>query len=93
MVDSDLLLGLKQLKKLKSATLKLKNGQIKKKAFRVTGLKTLGRVGRHIFFNYFFPEKYIILCILKGISPFQNACNLFFPENMNKILGFTSKFR
>ena len=29
--------------------------------FQVAGLKTLGRVGTHIF------EKYIILCILKGI--------------------------
>ena len=35
--------------------------------FRVTGLKILGRVGTHIFFNYFFSGKNIILCILKGI--------------------------
>ena len=38
--------------------------------FRVTGLKILDRVGTHIFFNYFFLVKYIILCILKGILPF-----------------------
>ena len=43
-------------------------GQIKKiSVFRVTGLKILGRVGNHIFFDYFFfSGKNTILCILKG---------------------------
>ena len=40
--------------------------------FRLTGLKMLGRVGTHIFFNYFFFwKKYTILCILKVILPFK----------------------
>ena len=34
------------------------------------GLKILGTVGTHIFFN-FYLEKNIILCILKGILPFK----------------------
>ena len=33
--------------------------------------ENLGRVGTHVFFNYFFPGKKIILCILKGILPFK----------------------
>ena len=53
----------------------------------VTGLKILGRVGTHIFFNYFFfQEKNINLCILK----MHKIIN--FSENLKKI-GFTSKFR
>ena len=32
-------------------------GGIKISVFRVTGLKILGRVGTHIFFNYFFSGK------------------------------------
>ena len=42
--------------------------QIKKiSVFLVTG-----RVGTHILFNYFFfSGKNIILCVLKGISPFK----------------------
>ena len=63
-------------------------GQIKKCVFRVRGLKILGRIG-----TLFFLEKNIILCILKGISPFKMYQILFFPENLKKILGFTSKFR
>ena len=34
----------------------------------------------------------MILCILKGISPFMISEIIFFPENLKKILGFTSKF-
>ena len=48
------------------------------------GLKTLGRVGTHIFWNYFFfLEKSIILCILKGMHKI-----IFFPENLKKNQGF-----
>ena len=35
----------------------------------------------------------MILYILKGISPFKMHKIIFFPENLKKILGFTSKFR
>ena len=53
--------------------------------FRVTGLKILGRVGTHIFFNYFFfSGKKLILCILKGISPFKMHKIIFLPENLEK---------
>ena len=53
--------------------------------FRETGLKILGRVGTHIFFNNFFGgKKYIILCILKGILPFKMHKIIFFPENLKK---------
>ena len=46
------------------------------------------------FLNYFFFwKKYIILCILKGKLPFKMHKIIFFPENLKKILGFTSKFR
>ena len=40
----------------KQHNLKMSLGQIKKKisVFRVTGLKFLGRVGTHFFFNYIF---------------------------------------
>ena len=40
----------------------------KKGVFRVMDLKISGRVGIH-----FFSGKNIILCILKGILPFQNS--------------------
>ena len=56
--------------------------------FQVTGLKILGRVGTHIFFS-----GKIILCILKGILPFKMHKIIYVPENLEKILGFTSKFR
>ena len=47
--------------------------------FRVTGLKILGRIVTHIFFNhFFFWKKYIILCILKGISPFKMHKLIYF---------------
>ena len=36
--------------------------------FRVTGLKILGRVGTHISFS---GKHNIMLCILRGISPFK----------------------
>ena len=53
--------------------------------FRVTGLKILGRVGTHFFFNYFFfPGKNIFSCILKGISPFKMHKIIYFPENLKK---------
>ena len=46
--------------------------------FLVMGLKILGRVGTH-FFNYcFILEK--ILCILKGISPFEMHKLYFSPK-------------
>ena len=61
----------------------------KTSVFRVTGLKILGRVATHIFLL----EKNIILCILKGISPFKMHKILFFLEYLEKILGFTSKSR
>ena len=32
----------------------------KKSMFRVTGLKIIGRVGTHIFFDYFFAGKNMI---------------------------------
>ena len=48
---------------------------------RVIGLKILGRVGTHIFFFCsFFPRKNIILCILKGISPFKMHKIKFFQK-------------
>ena len=35
-----------------------------------------------------------ILCIFKGISPFKMHKIIFvFPENLKKILSFTSKFK
>ena len=52
--------------------------------FRVTG-----RVGT----LFFFLEKNIILCILKGILPFKMHKIIYFSENLKKFLGFTSKFR
>ena len=71
-------------------------GQMKKiSVFRATGLKILGRVGSHIFLNYSYSEKKndIILCILKGISPFKMYKNIFFPQKTRFFLGFTSKYR
>ena len=50
------------------------------------GLKILGRVGTHIFFNYFFFWKNIILCILKGISPFEMHKIIFFQKTRKKSL-------
>ena len=56
----------------------------KMSVFRGTGLKILGRVGIQIFVN-FFSVKNIILCILKGISPFKmHKIIYFFPENLKK---------
>ena len=49
------------------------------------GLKILGRVGVYIFFLFAFLEKNIILCILKGISPFKmQKIKKKFPENLKK---------
>ena len=62
--------------------------------FLVMGLKILGRVGTHIFVNYFLLEKNIISCILKGEMPFKmHKIIYFFPENLKKVLGFTIKYR
>ena len=57
------------------------NKNIHVSVFRVTGLKILGRVGTHIFFS----GKNVILCILKGISPFKMHRIIFFLENLKKI--------
>ena len=71
----------------KSIRMELSRGRPNKKinVFRVTSLKILGRVGTHIFrigtHNFFFWKKNIILCILKGISPFK----------MHKIIFFSNK--
>ena len=66
----------------------------KNKCFRVMGLKILGRVSTHIFLSFNFLEKiYMILCILKGISPFKMQKIIFFFLKPVKIVGFTSKFR
>ena len=71
----------------------MQQGQIKIiSVFLVMGLKISGRVGTHIIF-FLNLEKYMILCILKGISPFKMNKIIFFPEHQKKILGFTSKFR
>ena len=48
--------------------------------FPVTGLKILGWVGTHIFFIFFSRKKKLILCILKGISPFKMHKIMFFLE-------------
>ena len=54
--------------------------------FRVMGLKIFGRVGTHIFFIYFFfLEKNIILCILKGILPLKMHNDIFFYRKTEKI--------
>ena len=71
--------------------------QIKKiSVFQVKGLKILGTekkicVPTHTYFFYFFfSGKYIILYILKGISPFKMHEIIFFQKI---VLDFTSKFR
>ena len=51
--------------------------------FRVTGLKILGRVGTHILL-LFFSGKNIILCVLKGETPFKMHKIILFPENLKK---------
>ena len=62
--------------------------------FLVTGLKILVRLGTHNFFVFFFFFflKNIMLCILKGISPFKMHEMIYFSRKPEKILGFTSKF-
>ena len=47
--------------------------------FQITAAKILGRVGAHIF-----SGKKLIVCILKGISPFKMHKIIFFPENLKK---------
>ena len=52
---------------------------------QVTGFKILGRVGTHIFYKFFFLEKNINLCILKGVSPkFKMHKIIFFPRKPEK---------
>ena len=55
--------------------------------FRVTGLKILGRVGRHTYYFliFFSWKKIIILCILKGILPFKMHKIIFFSRKPEKI--------
>ena len=52
--------------------------------FRVKSLKVLGRA--HIFFLFFFLEKYIILGILKGNGkmPFKMHKIIYFSTNSEK---------
>ena len=68
-------------------------GQIKNMCVSGNISKILGGVGTPIFFNHFFLEKNIILCILKGMLPFKMHKIIYFPENLLKNLGFTSKVR
>ena len=49
------------------------------------GLKILGRIGTHIII--FFLEKTIILCVLKGISPFKMHKIIYFYRKREKILA------
>ena len=47
-----------------------------------------------LFFFNFFSRENIILCILKGNTPFKMHKIIFFlKKNPEKILGFTSNFR
>ena len=57
---------------------------------RLTGLKISGTVDTHIFSG----KKYNFMHFERHFA-FQTAYNLsfFFPENLKKFLGFTSKFR
>ena len=49
-------------------------GQIKKiGVFRVTGLKILGRIGTHIFFNIFFSGFFFYFMHFERHFAFQNA--------------------
>ena len=52
-----------------------------------------GRHTFHFFFILFYFGNNVILCILKGILPFKIHKFIYFPEDLKKILGFTSKFR
>ena len=54
-------------------------------AFRVTGLKILGRVGTHIFLIIFFLGNIQFYAFLKAILPFKMHKIIFFPENLKKI--------
>ena len=45
------------------------------------------------FFFVFLNCEKKFLCILKGISPFKMHEILYFSRKLEKILGFTSKFR
>ena len=64
----------------------------KKKNKYVSGNRSeiLGRVGTHIFLIIFFLEKYNFMP-LKGKIKMHKI--IFFSENLEKNLGFASKFR
>ena len=61
--------------------------------FRGMDLRILGRVG-HFLLIFFFSEKklYNFMHFERNL-PFKMHKIIFFPENLKKILGFTSKFR
>ena len=50
-------------------------------------------VGTYIFLIFFFLEKNIIVCILKGEMPFKMHKIIFFFKKTWRILGFTIKLR
>ena len=56
-------------------------------------LKNLGRVITHIFSINFFLQKYMFLCILKGILPFEMHIIIFFPEKHETKSSVTSKLQ
>ena len=62
-------------------------GQIKRKCVSGNGFEISRRVGRHIIFSFFiFWKSNIILCILKGISPFKEHKIIFFSRTPEKTL-------
>ena len=68
--------------KLPIVTSVLPLGQIKKiSVFRVTGLNIFGRVGTYYLIYLFLTEMLYKMHMI-----------VYFPENLKKILGFTSKF-
>ena len=57
----------------------------KNKCVSGNGSEISARVVTHIFLNYyFFLEKNIMLCILKGISPFKMHKIIFFSRKPEK---------
>ena len=61
----------------------------KKSVFQVTSLKILGRIGSDTyFFNNFFLQKKIY-----NFMHFKMQKIIYFPENLKKILGFTTRVR
>ena len=61
----------------------------KKNVFWVTSLKILRSLGTHFFLQ---KKKYNFMHF-ECISPFKMHKIIFFPENLKKILGCTSKLR